>query len=103
MTNIETPPASGKVEAKVWAATWGAFLASLAGLTLLQSTVTDMVPSLPDWLESPAYALVASAVTLVSGYVKRSKPAQLSESTVEAIREWMRKRAPRPGAGGMGG
>ncbi len=95
MTDLEIPPASKKTEWKVKAASYATFFASLVRLTLLQSTVTDMVPALPDWLETPAYSLLLTAVTWVTGFNARSKPDNLSPSTVEAIQNWMRNRAPR--------
>ncbi len=96
MATVEGIPApKKKTELKVRAASWASFLASLAGLTLLTSTVTDAVPALPDWLEVPAYALVSSAITWLAGCNTRTKPDNLSPSTVEALKEWMRKRAPR--------
>jgi len=96
MTNIETPLASGKAEAKVKASTLATFVVTLLGMTALQSTVTDMVPALPDWLESPAYALIAALATWLAGYNTRTRPDSLSESTVEAVKAWLAKRAPHP-------
>lgn len=98
MTNIEVPPGSGKVEAKVKAAAWAAFVVSLAGSVLLEWTATDLIPALPgnlNWLAPVLVAAVTTASTFVAGYLKRSKPDSLSESTVDAIKRWARERLPR--------
>jgi len=94
-TPAELPSPSKKTEWKVRAATWAAFLSSLAGITALQATVTDMVPTLPDWLETPAYSLLIAAATWLAGYNTRTRPDSVSESTRDAIAEWMRRHAPR--------
>lgn len=88
-------PKKGKIELKVKAATWATFLLALAGTTLLSTTATDYVPALPDWLEAPAYALLLSAGTLLGGYLKRSRPENLSDSTISAVQKWMASHAPR--------
>lgn len=89
------PQPSKKTELKVKAASWATFLVSLAGLTLLQSTATDMVADLPDWLETAAYSLLLAATTWLTGYNTRTRPDGLSQSTVDAIAAWMRTRAAR--------
>lgn len=91
---VQLPPSSGATEFKVKAAAFATFVASTIGITILQSTVTDMVPALPDWLESPAYGLVLAVVTWLAGYAARTKPSALSQSTVDAFQEWLKKRLP---------
>lgn len=81
-----------KTETKVKAAAWATFLAATAGLTVLQTTVTDMVPVLPDWLETPAYALLLTAATWLAGYATRTRPAGVSDSTVDAVGKWTQDR-----------
>jgi len=84
-----------KVELKVKAATWVTFLFALAGTTLLSTTATDYVPALSDWLEAPAYALLLATGTLLGGYLKRSRPENLSDSTISAVQKWLDSHAPR--------
>ena len=103
MSNIETPPVSTKPEAKVKAATWAAFAVSLLGTTLLEWTATDLVPALPNnlnWLTPIVSAALAAAGTFVAGYYTRTKPESISQSTVDAIKKWLKERAPRINPGG---
>jgi hypothetical protein len=93
MTNAIPP--KGKVELKVKAATLTTFLLSLAATTLLATTATDYVHVLPDWAEAPAYSFLLALGTYIAGYMKRSQPENLSASTIEAVRAWMAKHAPR--------
>jgi hypothetical protein len=98
MTNIDLPQASGGTEWKVKAATWAAFLVSLAGTTALEWTATDLVPALPNslnWLVPIASSIITAGLTWFTGWSARTKPDNISQSTVDAIREWMRKRAQR--------
>jgi hypothetical protein len=107
MTEAQVPPASGKTELKVKAASWATFLVSLAGLTLLESSATDLVPALPqwaNWLTPIIGAAIATATTWLTGYNVRNRPAELSQSTIDAVQQWMRNRAPRlRGDAGGGG
>ncbi len=82
-------------EAKVKASAWATFLVSLAGLTLLNTTVTDMVPALPDWAETPIYSLILTASTFLAGWSKRTQPGAVSPSTRDAIVAWLTKHMPR--------
>jgi hypothetical protein len=97
MTNFDLSqlPRPSGTEVKVKAATWGAFALTLVGMVALSTTVTDFVPALPDWLEAPAYSLITALGTWLAGYNTKNKPESLSPSTVEAIKEWLRQRAPR--------
>jgi len=83
-----------KTEIKVKAASYATFFMALAGLTFLGTTATDYVHALPDWIEVPAYSLLTTAVTFVSGYYTRSKPSALSDSTIEAARKWLSEHMP---------
>lgn len=93
LSNIPT-----KTEVKVKAGAYATFAVTLVGMVLLSTTVTDFVPALPDWLEAPAYSLVAALVSFLGGYNTRSKPAELSPSTIEAVKKWLSERAPRYGS-----
>jgi hypothetical protein len=98
MTNIEVPPATNKTEWKVKAAAWAAFLVSLAGTTVLEWTATDLVPALPNslnWLAPIVSAALTAGLTWLAGWSARTKPENLSQSTVDAIRKWMRERVQR--------
>jgi hypothetical protein len=100
MTNIDTMPGSGKIEAKVKAATWAAFAVSLLGTTVLEWAATDLIPALPNslnWLVPIVSAALTAGLTFASGYLKRSRPDSISESTVDAVKKWLRERAPRVG------
>lgn len=84
-----------KTELKVKAASYATFAVTLVGLTFLGTTATDYVHALPDWLEVPAYSVLTTAVTFVSGYSTKSKPTALSESTIAAAQVWLAKHMPR--------
>lgn len=85
-----------KTELKVWASTWTTFLLSLAASAFLATTATDYVHALPDWLESILYPALLAAGTWVAGYTKKSRPTNLGDSTIDAVRIWMEKHLPRP-------
>lgn len=96
MNNVILPvPVRGKTEWKVKAAALATYLISLAGVTLLDTTVTDYVHALPDWLESVVYPVIPALGALLAGRAARTKPDYLSPSTVEAVQEYVRKHAPR--------
>lgn len=79
-------------EAKVKAAALGSFVATLALTSWLGTTATDYAASLPDWLEAPALALIASAITFLAGYGKKSNPDAVAPSTRDAVEAWLRNR-----------
>jgi hypothetical protein len=92
MSDINDPvpdagSASGAVELKTKAASFAAFVVSLAGLTLLSSVDSDMIKSLPDWLETPAYSLLASALVFLTAFNTKHKPGKLSLSAIRAARQ----------------
>lgn len=93
------PPPTGKTEFKVKAAGLASYLAGVALLTFLNTTVTDMVERMPDVAESIVYPALIAAITVVAGRQARTKPEQLSPSTVEAVTTWMRTKMPRRPAG----
>lgn len=72
-----------KTETKTTAATWAAFLASGAALTLLQSLDLS---GLPGWLIVPAGMIVTSAVTFLAAYRTSHSPSKLSLSALRALR-----------------
>lgn len=88
-------PVKGKTEWKVKAATYGTFFATLAGSVALSTTVTDYVESLPDWLENIIYPSVVAVTAWLSGRAARTRPDELSPSTVEAVERWLRGRLSR--------
>lgn len=99
MTNESLPnfPAvvRPKTEWKVKAATYGTFFAGLVGSVVLSTTATDYVEALPDWLESIVYPAVLAAATMLSGRAARTRPEELSQSTVDAVERWLRGRLSR--------
>lgn len=90
-----TAPERGKVEWKVKAAAYATFALSLAATAFLSTTATDFVHALPDWVEVPAYSLLLAAGTWLAGFSARTRPADLSPSTIEAVQAWLKARAPR--------
>lgn len=90
-----TVPERGRVEWKVKAAAYATFALSLAATAFLSTTATDFVHTWPDWAEVPAYSLLLAAGTWVAGFSARSRPADLSPSTIEAVQTWLKTRMPR--------
>lgn len=89
MSEIDNPipdagNANGSVERKTKLASFAAFVVSLLGLTLLSSVDTDLIKSLPDWLETPAYSAVAAAVVFLTAFNTKHRPGQLSLSALRA-------------------
>ena len=95
IVNLPSPPLKGKTEWKVKAASIATYVAGLGASIFLATTVTDYVEALPDALEAIVYPALLAAITLVTGRTAKTKPEQLSPSTVEAVSEWMRSRMPR--------
>lgn len=64
------------VEAKVKASTAGSYLASVAGLSVLDAVagMPRLVGFLPDMLEPLVLALVPAAAAFLSGYQARHTP-----------------------------
>ena len=91
------PEKESKTEWKVKAAAAATYLAGLAASVFLATTATDYVKALPDALEAIVYPALLAAITLVSGRMARTKPDQLSPSTVEAVTKWLRNRMPARG------
>lgn len=83
-----------KVELKVKAASYATFFASLAVFVFLSTTATDYVKALPDAVENIGLAAILAATTFVGGYVKKSRPASLAQSTIDAAAVWLAKRMP---------
>lgn len=96
MTNEPVPAfpvlTQGRTEWKVRASAYGTFFTALAGSIVLSTTVTDFVSGLPDWLEVVAYPAALAAASLLSGRAARTRPAELSPSTVVAVEKWLRGR-----------
>ncbi|MFF2226297.1 holin [Streptomyces globisporus] len=66
------------VEAKVKAASTGAFLAGLA-VAMLNAVVADssLLGPLPSWLQAPLLALVPTALAWLGGYQARHTPRSI--------------------------
>jgi ABC-type branched-subunit amino acid transport system permease subunit len=86
MSDPVIDPAPSRVERKTIAASIGAYAGAVILLTVLSSVTTDMVSSLPDWIETPVYSLVAAAIAFLSGYVTKHAPGAMSRSAVQAVR-----------------
>lgn len=93
MTQPITP--KSKVELKTKAAGYAAFFVSLAVFVFLSTTATDYVKAWPDQLENVGLAAILSASTFAAGYMKKSRPANLAQSTIDAAAKWLDKRMPR--------
>ncbi|MFJ2848338.1 holin [Streptomyces rubiginosohelvolus] len=70
--------ANAPVEAKVKAASTGAFLAGLA-IAMLNAVVADnsLLGPLPAWLQAPLLALVPTALAWLGGYQARHTPRSI--------------------------
>ncbi|MFB6696388.1 MULTISPECIES: holin [Streptomyces] len=70
--------ANAPVEAKVKAASTGAFLAGLA-VAMLNAVVADnsLLGPLPAWLQAPLLALVPTALAWLGGYQARHTPRSI--------------------------
>jgi hypothetical protein len=89
MSDIDNPvpdagSASGSVETKTKLASFAAFAVSAIGLSWLSSVDTDMIKSLPDWLETAAYSAVAAGVVFLTAFNTKHKPGKLSLSAIRA-------------------
>jgi hypothetical protein len=89
MSNIDNPvpdagSAKGAVETKTKAASLAAFVVSTVALSWISSVDTDMIKSLPDWLETLAYAALASGVVYLTAFNTKHKPGKLSLSALRA-------------------
>lgn len=71
-----------KTEAKTVAATWAAFLASGAVMTVLQSLDLS---GLPQWAASAAGIVVTAALTWLAAYRTRHVPNRMSASAISAV------------------
>lgn len=89
MSEIDNPvpdagSAKGAVETKTKLASFAAFAISAIGLSWLSSVDSDMIKSLPDWLETVAYSAVASGIVFLTAYNTKHKPGSLSVSALRA-------------------
>lgn len=87
--------ASKRTEIKVKAASWATFFVSLAGTVALTTTATDLVHALPDWIEVIVYPSLLGATSWLTGRTTKSRPENISQSTIDAVQDWLTKRAPR--------
>ena len=88
MVNVENVKKYG-VEAKVKAASLGAFVLGLAVNGFLAGTATDFVHGLPDWLEVAGLGAIQGAGVFVTGWLK-SNTGALSPSTYAKVEEYLR-------------
>lgn len=80
-------PSGGKAtEWKVRVASLASFVgATVAGL-LLESRGPQMIEQLPSAVQVLAGAVLAAALTWLSGRAARSRPEYISQSTIDAVR-----------------
>lgn len=93
--NVQLPAPASRTEWKVRAAALATYVVSLAGVVLLDTTVTDYVHALPDWLESVIYPMIPALGALLAGRAAKTRPDYLSPSTVTAVQDWLKEHAPR--------
>lgn len=74
-----------RTEWKVKLASFGAFAGSLAGIVALDAYAPAVIERAPEGLRAVAAAAVAAAVSWLSGWVARSRPESVSQSTVDAV------------------
>lgn len=77
---------TSKTEWKVKVASTASFVASLAGVLLIEGWAPKVIAELPTGAQALATAGVVTLVTWLSGRAARSKPDAISESTLEAVR-----------------
>jgi hypothetical protein len=71
-------------ETKTVAATWAAFLASGAAITVLQGLDLS---GLPQWAASAVGIVLTAALTYLVGYNTKHRPGKLSLSAIRALRQ----------------
>lgn len=77
---------NGPTERKTKLASLATFAVSFVGLSLLSGLSTDLVESLPDWLETSVYSAIVAGTTFLTGFYTKHKPAALSQSALDAAR-----------------
>lgn len=77
---------TSKTEWKVKIAATASFLASLAGVMVLETWAPSAIAGLPSGVQAVATAGVVTLATWLSGRAARSRPDAISESTLEAVR-----------------
>ncbi len=80
-----------KTEWKVKLASLGAFAGSLAGVMALEMYAPSFIERLPDGLQAVGASAVAAGVAWLSGWMARTRPESLSESTIAAARVALRR------------
>lgn len=74
-----------KTEWKVKLASLGAFVGSLAASIALDAYTPAVIEHAPEGLRFIVAGLVASAASWLSGYVARTRPESVSQSTIDAV------------------
>lgn len=82
-----TPGAKGAVETKTKIMSLAAFVLSTLALSWISSVDSDMIKSLPDWLETVAYSALGAGALFFTGYQTKHKPGKLSLSALRAARD----------------
>ncbi len=77
-----------RTEWKVKLASLGAFVGSLAGVMALEAYAPAFVERLPDGLQAIGASAVAAGMSWLSGWMARTRPESLSESTIDAVRRY---------------
>lgn len=80
-----------KTEWKVKIASLGSFVGALAGAVILDEWAPSVLAGLPDSMRLVAGAILAGVSSWLSGYLAKSRPESVSASTIEAVREHLRR------------
>lgn len=94
MRNPDEIPADAgtpRTEWKVRIATLASFIGSLVLGTLLEIKTPELIDELPEGLRVIVGGAAVAAATWFSGRAARSRPQYISDSTIEAVREYLRR------------
>ena len=79
-------------EFKVKVASLASFAGALAGSVLLDEWAPGFLAGLSPAAQAVLGATIASVSAWLAGYVARTKPDSISDSTIDAAREYLRRR-----------
>lgn len=88
---VPLPAASKKTEWKVRIASLASFAAALATGTLLEMRGPDLIEQLPDVTKVFASAGLVALISWLSGRAAKSRPAYVSQSTIDAVKQAIRR------------